>query len=68
MSIYDVMLDFKSLPFLPALRRQATYYLKAASLMEKNFDKLNENSTLRDLSLILEKNPHVSKIAIVDED
>jgi H+/Cl- antiporter ClcA len=37
MSVYDVMLEMKNLPFLPTLTSVATYNHTARDLMNKNF-------------------------------
>jgi len=37
-SIFDVLLDMKDLPYLPAIRNSENYSLKAGNLMTKKFN------------------------------
>lgn len=52
-SIFDVLLDMKDLPYLPAIRFNENYSLKASDMMNRNFQHLFKNSTLSDIALIL---------------
>ena len=36
--------------------------------METHFEVLNTDATIRDISIILEEDPNLSKVAIVDEN
>ena len=53
MSIFDVLLDMKGLPYLPALRSVALYNQKACNIMNPNFLYLTINSKIKDIVIIL---------------
>lgn len=55
MSIFDVMMDFKAINYLPALGTQESYSYQAHNIMSKNFMYLTLNSTLSDLAVIIQK-------------
>jgi hypothetical protein len=55
MSIFDVVLEFKNLPYLAHLGSIEAYYLTAANIMSKNFMYLSKESTLADLPVIISK-------------
>lgn len=63
MSIFDVVLEFKNLPYLPTLGSIEAYYLTAANIMNKNFFYLTRDATLADLPVIINK-VKTSNIAI----
>jgi chloride channel 2 len=68
MSIYDVMLDIKELPYLPALKTQELYDKEAKDIMQTNHSYLKLESTLRDLAIILENKTNLIKIPVIDEE
>ena len=55
MSVYDVMIEIKNLPFLPTLTSIKTYNKTASNLMTTNFLYLTKNSTLAHITSILSK-------------
>ena len=52
-SIFDVLLDMKDLPYLPAIRIDENYSLKAGNIMDKNLQYLYKDSSLADIAFIL---------------
>lgn len=55
MSVFDVILEMKNLPFLPSLSSIDTYNKCAGDLMNKNFIFLKRKATLNDIPSILHK-------------
>lgn len=55
MGIFDVVLEFKNLPYIPTLGSVEAYYLKAVDIMQKNFLFLTKDATLQDLPIIIQK-------------
>jgi len=55
MSIFDVVLEFKSLPYLATLGSIEAYYLKAGNIMNRNFFFLTKNACLSELPVIINK-------------
>jgi chloride channel 2 len=53
MSIYDVLLDMKGLPYLPALRSQDLYDKNAIDLMSTDYNFLTFDSNLRDIGKVI---------------
>jgi hypothetical protein len=54
MSIFDVLLELKNLPFLPALRSPELYSKVALDIMNTNYLFLTNQSTLADIALLLQ--------------
>jgi chloride channel 2 len=54
MSIFDVLLDMKDLPYLPALKSVDLYNQKATDIMNKNFLYLTQDSKLKDIVVLLQ--------------
>jgi hypothetical protein len=52
-SIFDVFLDMKDLPYLPAVRINENYALKAKDMMNPKFQYLCKYSKLSDIALLL---------------
>jgi H+/Cl- antiporter ClcA len=59
-SIFDVLLDMKDLPYLPAIRMNENYALKASNMMNRKFEYLWKNSKLSDIALLLFQMRHTS--------
>mmetsp|Transcript_1960 Transcript_1960/g.1422 ORF Transcript_1960/g.1422 Transcript_1960/m.1422 type:complete len:123 (+) Transcript_1960:1449-1817(+) len=55
MSLFDVILEFKNLPYLASLGSVEAYFMKAESLMNKNFFYLTISSALSELPVIIHK-------------
>ena len=55
MSIFDVMLDFKNLPYLATLGTKEAYLMKAHNIMNRNYLYLTKEATLSDLPVIISK-------------
>jgi len=53
MSIYDVMMDMKGLPYLPALRSSGLYVLHARDLMTTEYNFLTFDSNMRDVGKVI---------------
>ena len=69
MSIFDVLLDMKGLPYLPALKSVALYNQKASDIMNPNFLYLTVNSKLKDIVIILQYlGPKSKSIPIVESE
>lgn len=51
--IFDVLLDMKGLPYLPALRSIGQYQMLASDIMNKNFLFLTEKSNFSDIVVLL---------------
>lgn len=67
MSIYDVLLEMKGLPYLPALKPSRLYKYEAKDVMAERLTCLTISSTLRDLAnTIFESGTALSKVPIVD--
>ena len=54
MSIFDVLLDMKNLPYFPALREGDHAHTKAKHMMNGNFIFLTKASTLSDIVVLLQ--------------
>lgn len=52
-SFFDLLLDMKGLPYMPALRSTAMYNMDASDIMNRNFLYLTRDSTLSDIAIIL---------------
>lgn len=52
-SIFDVLLDMKGLPYLPAIRTGENYALKAKNIMNRKCHFLYKNSKLSDIAMLL---------------
>jgi len=66
MSIFDVLLDMKDLPYLPALRSVGHYKLTATDIMNKNFLYLTKNSQLSEIIVLLQHlGPRAKSIPVV---
>jgi chloride channel 2 len=69
MSIYDVLLDMKGLPYLPALRSQELYSLNAIDLMQTDLQVLTYESNLRDIGKVIQLSPKsFSRVPIIDNE
>jgi len=69
MSIFDVLLDMKDLPYLPALRSADLYNQNAKDIMNKNFLYLTQDSKLKDIVVLLEYLGPMSKsIPVVETE
>jgi hypothetical protein len=69
MSIFDVLLDMKDLPYLPALRSVEQYRQKANNIMNKNFLYLTVNSQLSDIIVLLQHlGPRSKSIPVVQSE
>jgi hypothetical protein len=55
MSIFDVVLEFKALAYLPTLGSIEAYFQKASNIMNKNFFYLTKDSVLQDLPIIINR-------------
>lgn len=55
MSVFDVLLTMKNLPFLPSLSSVDTYNKVAKDIMTENYLFLKKNAILADLPAILNK-------------
>ena len=55
MSVFDVVMEFKNLPYLACLGTEESYYFTASNIMNKNFFYLTKDSTLADLPVIISK-------------
>ena len=53
-SFFDLLLDMKNLPYIPALKSQQAYSLDASDIMNKNFLYLTRDSTLSDIAILLQ--------------
>lgn len=60
MGLFDVIIEFKNFPFMPALGSLQAYSLKASDIMNKNFMYLSTKSTLSDIPAILSKTGEAS--------
>ena len=54
-SIDDIMLDFKALPYIPTLGNPATYTEPVSTFMNTNFYFLTKDSRLADIPVIMHK-------------
>ena len=69
MSIFDVLLDMKDLPYLPALRSVEHYHLTAKDIMSKNFLFLTEDSDISDIVVLMQHlGPKAKSIPVVQSD
>lgn len=69
MSIFDVLLDMKDLPYLPALSSVEHYHMTAKNIMSKNFLYLTKDSELSDIIVLLQHlGPRAKSIPIVNSD
>ena len=55
MSVFDVILEVKNLPFLPTLTSVTTYNQTAKDLMNTNFFYLTADAKLADITVIINK-------------
>ena len=53
MSFFDVLLDMKDLPYLPALGSIEHYHKKAKDIMNCEFLYLSQDSQLSDITMIM---------------
>jgi hypothetical protein len=69
MSIFDVLLDMKDIPYLPALRSVEQYKLTASNIMNKNYLYLTMNSQLSDIIVLLQHlGPRSKSIPVVETE
>jgi hypothetical protein len=69
MSIFDVLLDMKDLPYLPALRSVDMYNQSAKDIMNKNFLYLTQSSKLKDIVVLLQYlGPKSKSIPVVEAE
>ena len=69
MSIYDVMMDMKGLPYLPALRSSELYVLHARDLMTTDYNFLTFDSNLRDVGKVIQRSiKQFLRVPIIDQD
>jgi hypothetical protein len=68
MSIYDVMLSIKDLPYLPSLRSNELYHKRAIDVMSAQYEHLSMECTLRDIALVVEHSQQTTKVPVIDED
>lgn len=69
LSVYYIIVDLKDLPFLPKILRPELYSKTAKDVMEVDFPYLTPNSTLEDISLVLEHVKYrVTSVPIVEEE
>ena len=69
MSLFDVVLEFKNLPYLPSLGSVEAYMQTAVSIMNRNFFYLTKDAVLGDLPIIINrvKNSNIA-IPVVETD
>ena len=53
-SYFDLLLDMKGLPYMPALKSREAYRLTAADIMNRNFLYLTRSATLSDIAVLLQ--------------
>lgn len=53
-SYFDLLLDMKGLPYMPALRSKEAYNMDASDIMNRNFLYLTRKSTLSDIGILLQ--------------
>ena len=53
MSIFDVLLDMKNLPYLPALKSEDQYSMTAKEIMNNSFLYLTQESTFHDITTVI---------------
>ncbi len=53
-SFFDLLLDMKNLPYIPALKSKEAYNLEAGDIMNRNFLYLTKTSTLSDIAILLQ--------------
>ena len=53
-SFFDLLLDMKNLPYIPALRSKEAYSMDAGDIMNRNFIYLTRDSTLSDIAILLQ--------------
>lgn len=69
LSFFDVIMDMKDLPYLPALRSTEHYKLKAECIMNKNFLYLTKNSQLSEIVILLQHlGPKSRSIPVVESE
>lgn len=69
MSIFDVLLEMKGIPYMPTLKPAALYLKKASDIMTVQFATISKDTTLFNLAkLIHESINKITKISIVDRD
>lgn len=69
MSIFDVLLDMKDLPYLPALRSVEHYNMTASNIMSKNYLYLSKDSNLSDIIVFLYHiGPRSKSIPVVESE
>ena len=57
-SIYDVLIDMKNLPYLPAIRIDEDYSLKANNIMNRKYTFMCKDSKLSDIGKLLSQFHH----------
>jgi CBS domain-containing protein len=68
-SIFDVLLEMKDLPYLPALKSADMYDKTAKDIMNKNFLYLTEDSRLKDIVVLLQYlGPYSRSIPVVESE
>lgn len=69
MSIFDVLLEMKGLPYMPALKPTALYLKKASDIMSTSISTITKDTTLFELAkTIHESLKNLYKIPIVDRE
>ena len=53
-SFFDLLLDMKGLPYMPAHKSKEAYNLVASDIMNRNFLYLTRHSTLSDIAILLQ--------------
>ena len=69
MGIFDVLLDMKGLPYLPALRSVDQYNMKASDIMNKNFFYFTLDSKFSDIVVLLQHiGPRPKSIPVLENE
>lgn len=69
MGIFDVVIEFKNFPYMPALGSVAAYSQKASDIMNRTFMYLSKDCKIKDLPVILNKTGQCSvTIPVVESD
>lgn len=66
LSIYDVLLEVKGVPYLPALKSSKLYNYHAKDVMSRIFASIPEHATLKDFVSVI-GNGEIEKVPILDE-
>lgn len=60
MGIFDVVIEFKNFPYMPALGSVAAYSQTASDIMNRTFMYLSKDCKIKDLPIILNKTSQCS--------